>query len=55
MNGALTKKTADVKPETLFVGVDMGLDANVAVVLNAQAQRLARFRFPNDASTGSGC
>jgi transposase len=49
MNGTLTKKMADVKPGTLFVGVDMGLDANVAVVLNAQAQRLARFRFPNDA------
>ena len=37
MNKILTKKMADVKPGRLFVGIDMGLDANVTVVLNAQA------------------
>jgi transposase len=48
MNSTLTKKLAQVKPGTLYIGVDMGREHNVAVVLNEQAQRLARFRFPND-------
>ena len=48
MNRTLTKKLAQVKPGTLYIGVDVGREHNVAVVLNEQAQRLARFRFPNN-------
>ena len=47
-NRTLTKKLASVKPGTLFVGVDLGLDRNVAVVLTERAERLARFGFPSD-------
>lgn len=47
-NRTLTKKLARVKPGTLFVGVDLGLDRNVAVVLTEQAQQLRRFGFCND-------
>jgi hypothetical protein len=32
----------------MFVGVDLALDRNVAVVLTEQAERLTRFRFPNN-------
>ena len=48
MNRTLTKKLAQVKPGTIYIGVDMGREHNIAVVLNEQAERLARFRFPND-------
>jgi transposase len=48
MTRTLTKKLAEVKPGTLFVGVDMGLKRNAAIVLGAQAERRARFGFPND-------
>ena len=44
----LSKKLASVKPGTLFVGVDLALDRNVAVVLSERAERLTRFGFPND-------
>jgi len=44
----LSKKLANVKPGTLFVGVDLGLDRNVAVVLSEHAKQLSRFGFPND-------
>jgi len=44
----LPKKLASVKPGTLFVGVDLALDRNVAVVVDAGARRLDRFRFDND-------
>jgi len=47
-NRTLSKKLASVKPGTLFVGVDLALDRNVAVVLSERAERLARFGFPND-------
>jgi transposase len=47
-NSTLSKKLASVKPGTVFVGVDLGLDRNVAVVLTEHAEQLARFRFPND-------
>jgi len=47
-NRTLTKKLARVKPGTVFVGVDLGLDRNVAVVLSEQAQQLSRFGFAND-------
>ncbi|RLC85402.1 MAG: IS110 family transposase [Chloroflexi bacterium] len=48
MSRTLTKKLASVKPGTLFIGVDLALDHNVAVVLTERAHRLARFGFPND-------
>jgi transposase len=44
----LARKLADVKPGTIFVGVDLGLDSNTAVVITEKAVRLARFSFPND-------
>jgi hypothetical protein len=44
----LPKKLASVKPGTLFVGVDLALDRNVAVVMDERAKRLDRFRFDND-------
>jgi transposase len=47
-NSTLSKKLAKVKPGTLFVGVDLGLDRNVAVVLNGRAERLDRFSFPHE-------
>jgi transposase len=46
----LTKKLALVEPGTLFVGIDLGLDKNVAVVIREHAARLSRFSFPNDRS-----
>ena len=48
MSRTLPRKLAQVKPGTLFVGVDLGLDRNVAVIINGGAQRLARFSFPHD-------
>ena len=47
-NSTLSKKLASVKPGTLFVGVDLALDRNVAVVLTERAEQLARFGFPNE-------
>ena len=44
----LSKKLADVKPGTLFVGVDLALDRNVAVILDERARRLGRYWFSND-------
>jgi transposase len=48
MSRTLARKLAQVKPGTLFVGVDLGLDRNVAVVINEGAQQLARFWFPHE-------
>jgi transposase len=47
-NSTLSKKLASVKPGTVFVGVDLALDRNVAVVLTERAEQLARFGFPNE-------
>jgi transposase len=47
-NSTLSKKLASVKPGTLFVGIDLALDRNVAVVLTEQAEQLSRFGFPNE-------
>jgi len=33
-NSTLSKKLTSVKPGTLFIGIDLALDRNVAVVLN---------------------
>jgi transposase len=48
MSRTLAEKLAHVKPGTLFVGVDLGLDRNVAVVITDRAKPLARFSFPHD-------
>ena len=48
MTRTLAKKLAHVKPGTLFVGVDLGLKRNVAVVIDAGARRLVKFSFPHD-------
>ncbi len=47
-NRTLSKKLASVKPGTVFVGIDLALDRNVAVVLSERAEPLARFGFPNE-------
>jgi transposase len=47
-NRTLSKKLASVKPGTVFVGIDLALDQNVAVVLTERAEQLTRFRFPNE-------
>ena len=47
-NSTLSKKLASVKPGTLYIGVDLALDRNVAVVLGERAERLDRFGFPNN-------
>jgi hypothetical protein len=46
-NSTLSKKLASVKPGTLYVGVDLALDRNVAVILTERAEQLSRFGFPN--------
>ena len=48
MSRTLPRKLAQVKPGTLFVGVDLGLDRNVAVIINEGGRRLAKFAFPHD-------
>ena len=48
MSRTLAKKLVQVKPGTLFVGVDLGLDRNVAVIINGVGQRLANFSFPHN-------
>jgi len=47
MSRTLAKKLAQVKPGTLLVGVDLGMDRNVAVIINEGGQRLAKFAFPH--------
>jgi transposase len=44
----LAKNLAEVKPGTVFVGIDLALDRNVVVAVDEHAKRLARFRFNND-------
>ena len=48
MSSTLSKKLASIEPGTLYVGVDLSLDRNVAIVLDARARQLDRFGFPND-------
>jgi transposase len=48
MSSTLAKKLADVKPGTLFIGVDLGRDCNTAVAITGRAQRLTRFSFSHD-------
>jgi transposase len=44
----ISRKLAQVKKGTLHVGVDLGLENNAVFVINEGAERLDRFRFPND-------
>jgi transposase len=48
MSSTLSGKLSKVKPGTLYVGVDLALKHNVAVVLSEGAERLTRFGFPNN-------
>jgi transposase len=47
-NSTLSKKLVNVEPGPLYVGVDLALKRNVAVVLSERAERLDRFGFPNN-------
>jgi transposase len=44
----LAKKLVSVKPGTLFAGVDMALERNMAVLMTERAGVLTQFHFPND-------
>lgn len=44
----ISRNLAQVKKGTLHIGVDLGLENNVVIVINEHAKRLGRFRFPND-------
>ncbi len=48
MSKNLAEKLRDIKPGTLFAGVDLAKDKNLTVVINQHGQRLTRFNFPND-------
>jgi transposase len=47
MSRTLARKLDQVKPGTLFAGVDLGLDWNVTVVITEKGQRVAKFSFPH--------
>ena len=47
MSKNLSRKLAIIEPGSLLVGVDLAQDTNVTVVINQQAEILARFSFPN--------
>jgi len=49
MSRSLSKKLARIESGTLFAGVDLALDRNVAIVLDERARQLDRLGFPNDA------
>jgi len=48
MSHRLARNLARVKPGTVFVGVDLALDRNVAIVIDERAQCITKFRFAND-------
>ena len=48
MSRTLTKKLAMIKPGMLLVGIDLGKQKNVAVVIDQQARQLGRFNFRHD-------
>lgn len=49
MSRTLSKKLPRIEPGTLFAGVDLSLDRNVAIMRDGRARRLDRLGFPNDA------
>ena len=44
----ISRNLAQVKIGTLHIGVDLGLENNVAIVIDEQAKRIDRFRIPHD-------
>jgi len=44
----VSRNLAQVKRGVLHIGVDLGLENNVAIVISEHAKRLDRFRFSND-------
>ncbi|MFH1928866.1 MAG: hypothetical protein ABIK79_11960 [Chloroflexota bacterium] len=44
MQSRISKNLEGVKTETLYVGIDLGLDRNEALVINSQARQLDRLR-----------
>ena len=44
----LAKKLVSVKPGTLFAGIDMALERNMAVLMTERAEVRTQFHFPND-------
>jgi transposase len=48
MSRTLAEKLAQVKSGTLYAGVDLGLDRNVAVIINEGGRRLAKLGFPHN-------
>lgn len=44
----ISRNLAQVKTGTLHIGVDLGLENNVAIVIDQQAKKIDRFRFPHD-------
>ncbi len=43
----ISRNLSQVKINTLFIGVDLGLKNNAAIVINQHAKRLDRFQFPH--------
>ena len=50
MRGIVARGHGALKPNTVFVGVDLGLDSSTATVVTERGQCLARFRFASDES-----
>jgi len=44
----VSRNLAQIKRGALHIGVDLGLENNVAIVISEHAERLDRFRFSND-------
>ncbi len=47
MQSRISKNLESVKSETLYVGIDLGLDRNKALVMDSRARQLDRFGFPH--------
>lgn len=47
MSRTLTQRISDIEPDLLLVGIDLGLDENVAVVIDRGARRVDQFTFPH--------
>ena len=44
---SISKQLAQVKPGTLYIGVDLALENNVVIVITEKAERLDHFSFPH--------
>lgn len=47
MQSRIAKNLGGVKTETLYVGIDLGLDRNEALVIDSRARQLDRLGFPH--------